>query len=131
MRPTRDLTSAPAGSSIPDTRAVPADGLRRPAKTLRSVVLPAPLGPKSARHSPARREKEIPASAFLGPKERVSSLTSTIAAVSVEVADVIRLELATLARRAQNAVSLKCASFPHALRPRDNDRHRRPSRRKP
>src|SRR6266566_7248816 len=109
IRPTRERASAPPGSGMPETRALPAVGRRRPASTRRSVVLPAPFGPKSARHSPGPSENVTPATARLGPNSRASSVTSTIggAVRAVEIAENIRLELATLAGVAQNAVSLR------------------------
>jgi acetyl-CoA synthetase len=113
MRPTRDLTSAPPGRATPDTRAAPDVGLRRPARTRRSVVFPAPFGPNNAKHSPAASEKVTPANARVGPKERVRSPTSTIGAGDEKAVEDIRLELATLARGAQNTVSLQ---LPASLR---------------
>src|SRR6476661_6337185 len=80
IRPTRERAAEPPGSKIPARRALPADGLRRPARTRRRVVFPAPLGPKTARHSPARIEKVTPASALVGPKARASPDASTIGA---------------------------------------------------
>src|SRR5688500_181767 len=113
MRPTRERASAPPGSGMPASRALPDDGLRRPASRRRSVVLPAPFGPKTARQSPGARENETPATACLDPKARAMSATSTIGAPVAEIVDVedgtIRLQLATLARATQNAVSLRLA----------------------
>src|SRR6476646_7318481 len=111
ISPIRERASAPPGSWIPETRALPVVGLRRPARILRRVVFPAPFGPNTARHSPAPSEKETPATARRRPKSRVRSLTSTIGTpggvASVETFEDIRLELATLAGVAQNAVSLR------------------------
>src|SRR5437868_3360319 len=86
---------------------MPEVGLSKPARTRRSVVFPAPFGPKRARHSPGAREKVRPAMARREPKTRVSSATSTIGGPLDEIVEDIRLELATLARAAQNAVSLQ------------------------
>src|SRR5437868_3801658 len=91
---------------MPQIRASPDVGLSRPASTRRSVVLPAPLGPKSARQSPGKRANVTPASARRVPKARVSSATSTTAGPVGEIVEDMRLELATLARAAQNNVSL-------------------------
>src|SRR3954471_886525 len=111
IRPIRDRARAPPGSAIPETRALPLVGLRRPASTRSRVVFPAPLGPNTARHSPAATEKETPATARRAPKLRARSLTSTIGAAagvaSRDIFEDIRLELATLAGAAQNAVSLR------------------------
>src|SRR4029079_7475562 len=114
MRPTRDRARAPPGSGIPARRALPADGLRRPASSRRRVVFPAPLGPNTARQSPGARENVIPATAFLDPKVRARSAVSTIGAVDERVDEeggFIRLELATLARATQNAISLRLRQF--------------------
>src|SRR3954463_3668858 len=133
-RPIRERASAPPGSAMPETRAPPLVGFSRPASTRSNVVLPAPFGPNTARHSPAARENETPATARRGPKVRVSSRTSTIGTVegiaSLEVLEDIRLELATLAGVAQNFITLR------RRRCRDdqplcaNDRHRCPVGRK-
>src|SRR2546423_14363144 len=106
ISPTRDRAIAPPGRLTPEIRAFPEVGLSRPANTRSSVVFPAPLGPKTARHSPGARENVTPASAWRAPKTRVSSATSTMAGPLDEIVEDIRLELATLARTAQNAVSL-------------------------
>src|SRR2546423_839852 len=107
INPIPARASAPPGSPIPDTRALPDVGLSRPASIRKSVVFPAPFGPKRARHSPGARENVTPATARLGPNVRVSSVTSTIGGPADETVDSIRLELATLAREAQNAISLR------------------------
>src|SRR6266849_2896079 len=102
MSPTRERTSGPPGSWTPATRALPDVGLSRPASTRRRVVLPAPFGPKRARHSPAASEN-------VTPKLRASSTTSTIGGdgLPAGIAEDIRLELATLARATQKAISLR------------------------
>src|ERR1700716_1000810 len=107
MRPTRERANGPPGRAIPDMRALPDVGLNRPARTRRRVVFPAPFGPKSARHSPGASEKLTPATAFVGPNSRASSTTSTMGAAGGEILEDIRLELAPLARPAQNTVSLR------------------------
>ncbi len=109
MSPIRDRARGPPGRVIPDTRALPDVGLSKPARTRRSVVFPAPFGPNSARQSPGASEKVTPATARVDPNSRTSCPTSTIdgADGSGEFANDIRLELATLAREAQNAVSLR------------------------
>src|ERR1700687_896830 len=125
MRPSRERDNDPPGSGMPDIRALPDVGFNRPASTRRSVVFPAPLGPKSARHSPGARENVTPATACLGTNSRVRSATSTIGAALVEILEDIRLELATLARAAQNRVSLRLDPTQRAHRLRSDDRHRR------
>src|SRR5712671_5688671 len=121
MRPTRERASVPPGSGIPASLALPDDGLRRPANRRRSVVFPAPFGPNTARHSVGANENVTPATAFLDPNARASSDTSTIGVPVEEVGGgaggfvrfcergFIRLELATLARAAQKAISLRLA----------------------
>src|SRR5881392_2129356 len=106
ISPTRERACAPPGSLTPAIRASPDVGLSNPANTRRSVVFPAPFGPKSARHSPGARENVTPATAWRVPKARVSSATSTMGGALGEIVEDIRLELATLAGAAQNAVSL-------------------------
>src|SRR5688500_1208628 len=125
MRPMRERAGAPPGREIPEIRALPAEGLSRPARTRSRVVLPAPLGPKSARHSPALSENETLATAFLAPNDRPSPATSSRGAAA-RVAAVMCLELATLARGAQNAVSFRARPSADA-NDRTNERHRRSS----
>src|ERR1700692_4014537 len=109
MSPTRERASGPPGSWIPATRALPDVGLSKPASNRRRGVLPSPFGPKSARHSPGASENVTPATARLDPNARASSTTSTIGRgdAPVDFAEDIRLELATLAIEAQNAISLR------------------------
>src|SRR6267378_7191008 len=121
MSPTRERANGPPGSAIPDTRALPEVGFSRPASTRRSVVFPAPFGPKSARHSPGASEKLTPATAFVGPNSRASSSTSTMGVAAVEILEDIRLELATLARAAQNRVSLPLVQTQRVHRLRYDD----------
>src|SRR6266478_706925 len=113
MSPTRERASGPPGSWTPATRALPDVGLSRPARTRRRVVLPAPFGPKRARHSPAASEKVTPATARVDPKSRASSVTSTIGGDDppIGIAEDIRLELATLARATQKAISLRLRQY--------------------
>src|ERR1700730_17730304 len=113
MSPTRERASGPPGSWTPATRALPDVGLSKPASTRRSVVLPAPFGPNSARHSPAASENVTPATARVDPNSRARSATSTIGAddLLVEIAEDIRLELATLARPTQKAISLRFRQY--------------------
>src|SRR2546423_2469789 len=124
MSPTRDRASGPPGRGIPDRRALPDVGFSRPASTRRSVVFPAPFGPKSARHSPGASENVTPSTARVGPNSRVSSATSTMGGVLAEILEGIRLELATLARAAQNRVSLRLVLIQRVHRLRYDDRHR-------
>src|SRR5688572_757378 len=106
MRPIRDRARAPPGSGIPARRALPEDGFSSPASTRKSVVFPAPFGPNTARQSPGASENVTPATAIRDPNARVTSSTSTMGAPVDRIVDgeggIIRLELATLARAAQN-----------------------------
>src|ERR1700732_4429996 len=98
MSPIRERANGPPGSGMPDTNTLPEVGLSSPASTRRSVVFPAPFGPKTARQSPAATEKVTPATARLDPNSRTRPPTSTIGGGGApgDVADDIRLELATL-----------------------------------
>src|SRR5262249_21134657 len=58
----RRTLSASVTTSCPATKAAPVDGLVRVASTRSSVVLPAPLAPKSASVLPAANAKETPRS---------------------------------------------------------------------
>ena len=58
---------------VPSNRTSPASGARRPDTTLRSVVLPEPLGPIRPTTSPLATVKETPSSAARPPKWRVRS----------------------------------------------------------
>src|ERR1700722_14989578 len=57
--------------SKPATRAVPAVGFERVVSILIMVLLPAPLGPISAKHSPGATEKDTLYTAVKAPKARV------------------------------------------------------------
>src|SRR4051794_36283528 len=81
--PTCARAAGPARSGRPLTLACPASGERRPASRRSSVVLPAPLGPKSARQSPACSVKLTPSTARRPPNERTSPLASTIGGIGV------------------------------------------------
>src|SRR5688500_15020594 len=126
ISPMRDRTVDPPGSEIPESIATPADGFSKPARTLRSVVFPAPLGPNNARHSPSPSENETPATARLVPKFRLRPATSNSCCAVRGPDAVMCLELATLAREAQNGVSFALA-FPATQNDRTNERHRRSS----
>src|SRR3981081_1818619 len=125
MSPIRERANGPPGSGMPDTSTLPEVGLSSPASTRRSVVFPAPFGPKTARHSPGASENVTPATAFLDPNARVSSEASTMGAAVEEVVDgldvFIRLELAPLARAAQNGISLRLPPAELDQRLRHND----------
>src|SRR4051812_18193428 len=130
MSPILERASAPPGREIPETRALPAVGFSRPARTRNRGVFPAPFGPNTARHSPAASENETPDTARPGPNARASSLTSTMGTpagvASLETFEDIRLELATLAVAAQNAVSLRLRHHGDDQPLCANDRHRCP-----
>src|SRR5574342_226495 len=59
------------------TRAQPSVARVSPATMLMSVVLPAPLGPRSAKISPARTARSTPARATTSPYRFTSPRTST------------------------------------------------------
>src|SRR5256712_2229570 len=61
------VTSWPATSACPDV------GRRSVARILMSVVLPAPLGPRSPNSSPSRIWRDTPSSAVTGPSDSSSS----------------------------------------------------------
>src|SRR6059058_3646810 len=105
IRPTIARAAGPPGSSMPEIRASPEVGRSRPASMRSRVVLPSPFGPKRARHSPGANVKVTPATARRRPNSRVSSATSTTGAPPDGILEDIRLEVATLARATQNAVS--------------------------
>src|SRR5476651_2573920 len=73
----------PALIARPATRHSPALGASSPANRRKSVVLPAPLGPNSARHSPAPIEKLTPSTARRPAKVRTSPLAATIGVESI------------------------------------------------
>src|SRR5260363_107410 len=54
--------------SSPDSRMRPSSGVSKPASMRNSVVLPQPLGPSSAKNSPARMSSETPSTARKLPK---------------------------------------------------------------
>jgi hypothetical protein len=56
----RRIASRSATTSRPRTRAEPEVGARRVARIEKSVVLPAPFGPRSANISPGDREVDAP-----------------------------------------------------------------------
>src|SRR3990170_5456407 len=60
------LRGSRAGS-MPRTRAVPPVGASWPVRTRRSVVLPAPFGPKRPKNSPESTSRSIPARAVTDP----------------------------------------------------------------
>ena len=67
-----------ATGSMPSTRIDPEVGLVKPSHISMVVVLPAPLGPKSASSSPRRAVKESPSTAVFSPK-RLTTLSTTSA----------------------------------------------------
>src|SRR5678815_5075530 len=78
MRPRRRFTwSKLRRGSNPKMVSVPAFGLTRQASVLRSVVLPAPLGPNTVRNSPRSSCRSTPSTARIGPYRRVSPLAAT------------------------------------------------------
>src|SRR4029077_5473155 len=66
-------------SRAPNTRTSPELGRASPASTLRSVVLPAPLGPATTSASPARTRTSRPRSTRSAPNARSRPTASRIA----------------------------------------------------
>src|SRR5512136_3010154 len=56
-------------TSRPSMRMRPSSGSRSPATVRRSVVFPAPLGPRTTRYSPSRIVRSMSRRACLGPKD--------------------------------------------------------------
>src|SRR3982751_1854404 len=71
MRPTAARASGADRTATPLTATVPDVGARSPASMRSSVVLPAPFGPKSARHSPASSRRSTPSTTRWPPNSRV------------------------------------------------------------
>ena len=70
VRPTPSRHTARGGRPLmsrPSMRMVPASGLIWPFNMLKQVLLPAPLGPISARSVPASRLKVTPRTAWTPP----------------------------------------------------------------
>ena len=72
---------------LPSSRTVPEVGGKTPLSTLTSVDLPAPLSPIRPTASDASRVKETPASAWMGPKRRPTSSSSSSATLRVDLGD--------------------------------------------
>src|SRR5438034_1021986 len=68
----------PIAARPPRISARPCCGRSRPARTFSRVVLPAPLGPNTARVCPASSRKEMPSSARTGPKACVRPSANSI-----------------------------------------------------
>src|SRR3989442_3547869 len=84
MRPIRRFTSlAFFRGESPIRRISPFVGLRRPQRSLRSVVFPAPLGPKMVRNSPGRTTRSTPSTAGRAPKERRRLFASIAASAAM------------------------------------------------
>src|SRR5258708_9252182 len=79
--------------SSPSTRTRRASGRSKPATTLRSVVLPEPLGPRMVKSSPGAMSSDRPSSATTSPKRRVSpsTLSSPALAAPILAANASRL----------------------------------------
>ena len=78
--PTRPWRTAATGSE-PRTRTVPSEGGLKPRAMSNRVVLPAPLGPRRARTSPAGTVRSTPSTARTGPKWRVSPRVASAGAL--------------------------------------------------
>src|SRR5712691_2964431 len=70
-------------TSYPAIRTVPAEGRARVARILRSVVLPAPLGPKIPRQQPRLSSSSMPLSAVIVPKCFTTPCRCTIVSVLI------------------------------------------------
>src|SRR5712691_4203417 len=68
-------------TSYPAIRTVPAEGRARVARILRSVVLPAPLGPKIPRQHPRLSSRSMPLRAVIVPKCFMTPVRYTIVSV--------------------------------------------------
>src|SRR5262245_39087617 len=78
MNPSRDLTRAAAWrGSAPKRRICPPEGRSSIARSRSSVVLPAPLGPKIVRNSPARTSMLARSRPTWCPKRRDRSRVET------------------------------------------------------
>src|SRR5258708_9065764 len=64
-------------TSCPATASSPESGRTRPPSAEMSVVLPAPLGPRRPKNSPASTASETPASAVTAPKRLWTARAST------------------------------------------------------
>src|SRR5579872_3854568 len=65
----------------------PVSGVRSPAKTCRSVVLPHPDGPINAQNSPARTENETSRSAAIGPRGPGYACVSPVTTIGAMAGD--------------------------------------------
>ena len=66
-----------ANASRPSMRSVPAVACRMPIRSRNSVVLPAPLGPRSPQICPAGTLHDTPASAVLAPNVFTTPTSAT------------------------------------------------------
>src|SRR5205814_6636422 len=71
-----EARTAGSRGGFPKTSTAPEVGRERPAISLRRVVLPAPLGPKSTATSPGAIERLMASSAMRGPKRFPTSRAS-------------------------------------------------------
>src|SRR6266536_1274525 len=86
VRAGRVVTSAPSSSTVPDVAA------KSPAITLKSVVFPAPFGPRIARRSPGATSRSTSRTAWRPPKRRPTPRKRRVgSACSVAGASVKRL----------------------------------------
>src|ERR1700751_4998531 len=73
------MAGATPVTSRPPIHTVPASGRSRPATRRRVVVLPAPVGPSSAKNSPSAMARERSATARTEPKRLETPRSSTLA----------------------------------------------------
>src|SRR5262245_17538469 len=112
--------------SSPKKRIVPDDGGKSPVTQLNSVVLPAPLEPRTARRSPGRTVMVTSVSAASAPNSRVTPRSSSAAPAPTAEKRCVALSMAAASARA--FVGSGCAAAPslpereHAIRRPEHDR---------
>ena len=79
MPAARAASGVPKATGAPSSRTTPDVGGKTPLSTLTSVDLPAPLSPIRPTASDASRVNETSASAWMGPKRRPTSSSSSSA----------------------------------------------------
>src|SRR5262245_35487542 len=91
---------------------VPAEGRARVARILRSVVFPAPLGPKMPRQHPRLSSRSMPLRAVMVPKCFMTPLRCTIASVLTLLFSASLLPFDTLRFFADSRLAYKAALYP-------------------
>src|SRR6056297_2703198 len=86
--------------SLPQTRAVPPEGARKPVIIFIVVDFPAPFGPRKPSTSPFATEKVMPRTAWIGPNDLARLSTSIICMlVGTDAVEDAARERATVGRR--------------------------------